>query len=205
MVFRRGEHFLPEGLARKGQPLPPIHHADSWAGQIERAVLWGCSSGKRLCSEERQGWTFRMRSRPLLLPGGTSGPSDVGEPGCFCLHVSTELTEWVCMYVYVYVFACIFSFTFYVKCTYLTKGFTFLWEQCQNGELVLWCLRTSCGWYTCYCTLGSRYKGCSFSGTQMNWEGHFVHRDSHLDMFVRLSTFPQFWASSYFCGVVVSQ
>ena len=62
---------------------------------------------------------------------------------CMCLHV--------CFFF--------FSSTFYVKCTYLTEGFTLLWEQCQNGELVLRCLRTSYGQYACYCTLGSKQKG----------------------------------------------
>lgn len=177
---------------RPAPPNPPCWQLD-W---LEEQCLWGCLSEGSAQRKDKDGLPG-MRSRHPILPGGNIWPLQ-GEPECFCLHVSQKLREYVCLHVF-------FSFfsTFYVKCTYLTEGFTLLWDSIRMRS-----------WS--YGALGPVVDGIlvtipwvpdrpSFSGTQKNWEGHFIHWDSHLDMFVRLSSFPQIWTSSYFCVVVVSQ
>lgn len=94
---------------RKGQP-HLIHHAHSWTGQREKcseAVLQGKGSAQRKDKDGLPGWGVdtSYTARRNIWPLG-----HMGEPECFCLHVSAQLAEWVC------VFAFMFSFFLYLLC-----------------------------------------------------------------------------------------
>lgn len=159
---------------------------------VPEAVLQGKGSAQRKDKDGLPGWgvdtsyTARRNIWPLR---------HVGEPEafCFCMYVQNLLCVSMCVCMYFFSF---FS-TFYVKCTYLTEGFTLFessirWWSWSYGALgpVVDGILVTIPWVPDIRALLSlglwarTEKAISFTGivTQICQENYF----------------PQIWTSSYF-------